>query len=179
MLLFTGAITSILKQSAVSFEQMPSISALIHTCNNEHTLGRALETLRPCDEIIVVDHASADNTVKVAHQYGATVVAAVTGVEEGAYSVHCRHDWVLCLQPDESISEGLEAALFDWKHKDQEEEAAFSVGLREESGEAWSPLAAETRLVNRLKVNWQSALPPQFENARQLQGDLLRFKRDV
>lgn len=104
---------------------MPSISALIHTCNDEHSIGRTLETLRPCDEVLVIDHASSDGTVKTAQQYGATVIAAVAGVEDGAYAVHCSNDWVLCLQPNESLSETLESALFEWKDQQQDSAAAF------------------------------------------------------
>ena len=33
---------------------MPKITALIHASNNERCLGRALDSLRPCDEVIVV-----------------------------------------------------------------------------------------------------------------------------
>jgi glycosyltransferase involved in cell wall biosynthesis len=163
----------------VSFLAMPSISALIHACNDEHSLGRTLETLRPCDEMIVIDHDSKDGTVKVAHQYGANVIAAVSGVEDGAYAVHCSHDWVLCLRPDESISERLETALFDWKDNKQATAVAFSIPLREETQDGWHPLSAETRLVNRQKINWQGAIPPHMADAEVISGDILRLKPDV
>jgi glycosyltransferase involved in cell wall biosynthesis len=37
---------------------MPQLTALIHTHNDELRLGRALESLRPCDELLIFDHGS-------------------------------------------------------------------------------------------------------------------------
>jgi glycosyltransferase involved in cell wall biosynthesis len=90
------------------------ISALIHTCDNEGSLGRALDSLRPCDEVIVVDHGSRDETVKVAKEHGAKVINAVPGVSNGAYAQNTRNQWVLCLLPHEAIAEDLEASLLEW-----------------------------------------------------------------
>ena len=69
------------------------ISALIHTCDNAGSLGRALDSLRPCDEVIIVDHGSRDETVKVAKEHGAKVINAVPGVSTGAYAQNTRHCW--------------------------------------------------------------------------------------
>ena len=55
---------------------MPSITAVLHTENDALRLGRALETLYPCDDIVVIDHESRDATVRIARQYGAKVVDA-------------------------------------------------------------------------------------------------------
>src|SRR5688572_10865315 len=93
------------------------VSALIHSLNDERTLGRTLEVLRACEDIVVVDHGSTDNTIHVARQYGARVIPGVAGVDRGAYAVDCLNDWVLCLLPTETINEGLEAALFEWKQQ--------------------------------------------------------------
>ena len=82
------------------------ISALIHTCDCEHSLGRALDSLRPCDEVIVVDHGSCDETVKVAREHGARVITAVPGVDRGAYAQDARNHWVLCLLPQEALAVG-------------------------------------------------------------------------
>ena len=48
---------------------MPSITALIHTSNDALRLGRLLETLYPCDTIVVVDHRSQDKTLRLAREY--------------------------------------------------------------------------------------------------------------
>ena len=44
------------------------ISATIITCNEERNIARAIESLRCCDEILVVDSGSVDRTVEIARQ---------------------------------------------------------------------------------------------------------------
>src|SRR2546429_9337423 len=58
---------------------MPSITALLHTENDALRLGRTLETLYPCDDVIVVDHGSRAGTVRPACQDGAREVSASRG----------------------------------------------------------------------------------------------------
>lgn len=157
---------------------MRKLSALMHAHNEGKRLGRTLETLRPCDEVVVVDHGSSDDTVRVARQYGAKVVKAVPGVDKGAYAIDCRHDWVLCLEANESLTESLEASLFEWKQKNESDTAqpAFNIGLRVDTGSGWEERSPQTRLVNRNQINWQGALPPNMETAPVLEGKLLRFE---
>lgn len=154
---------------------MPSFSVLIHATRNPAELGRLLETLRPADEVIVVDHVGDEATQKVIRQYGSRLVQAVPGVDQGAYAVNCRNDWVLCLQATESLSEALEASLFEWKRSDQDPAHSFSIPIREQRGQTWTSLPAETRLVNRCTVNWQGKLPPPLDASIPLAGDLLRI----
>jgi glycosyltransferase involved in cell wall biosynthesis len=154
---------------------MPGISALIHTSNDERRLGRTLETLRPCDEIVIVDHASEDSTAKVARDYGAKVIAAVTGVQNGAYANDCKHDWVLCLLPAESLTETLEATLLEWKTNAPPEGSTAGYAVRIRSSENGQTISQELRLVNRTKLNWQGITPEATGDLPVLDGDLLRF----
>ncbi len=139
-------------------------------------MGRLLDSLRPCDEVLVIDDGSQDDTGKIAREHGATVRTAVAGVVPGAYLVDARHDWLLCLCPNEALSEGLEAALFEWKDLDPGEAVAFSLPVRKESDAGWKRCTPETRLVNRNRINWTGDLPPYDPSARVLTGDLLRFR---
>jgi len=97
------------------------ISALIHAYDNERSLGRTLDSLRPCDEVIVVDHNSNDDTAKIAREHGARVITGVPGVDRGAYSQDARNQWILCLLPQEALAEELEASLFEWSEAEHEE----------------------------------------------------------
>ena len=58
----------------MSFEP-PSISAIIPTYNEEHTIGRLLENLKElgAEEVIVADGISADRTVEIASAYARVI----------------------------------------------------------------------------------------------------------
>ncbi|HZD95421.1 MAG TPA: glycosyltransferase [Candidatus Sulfotelmatobacter sp.] len=151
------------------------ISALIHACDNEHSLGRALDSLRPCDEVIVVDHGSKDETVKVARAHGARVIPAVPGVDRGAYAQDARNQWIFCLLPQEALAEELEASLFEWSEIEHEDGLGFSIIIREQNGAGWKSLPAEMRLANRKQINWTGDLPPVHPQAPALAGHILRI----
>ena len=156
---------------------MPAISALLHTANDAMRLGRALETLRPCDEILVVDHGSNDMTLHIAREYGAHILAA--GVSSVDYLQAARNDWILCLEPREALTEGLEASLYEWKSRlpSQVTGMAFSVFLREETVEGWLSLPSpQTRLVSRGWNRWDGHLPADQPSTIALEGELLRFR---
>jgi glycosyltransferase involved in cell wall biosynthesis len=154
---------------------MPKISALIHTRNDAERLGRLLETLRPCDQVLIIDDSPDDSVEKIAHQYGADVRKCIPGVTPGTYSMDAVHEWILCVLPNESLSEGLEASLFSWKEGEPKREDIFSMTVREEKDGQWAEHPAEVRLINRCCVNWTGTLPPNLENAFVLPGHLLRF----
>ena len=161
---------------------MPAITALLHTRNDALRLGRALETLLPCDEIVVVDHGTHYSTRRIAREYGARVVSAKPDITPSQCLHLARHDWILCLEPRESITEMLSASLFEWKAEWKPEAqtvpetAAFAVFLREETPHGWqsNPLP-QTRLVPRSWSRWQGLLPATEPSAIALEGALLRF----
>jgi glycosyltransferase involved in cell wall biosynthesis len=162
---------------------MPSITALLHTTNDALRLGRALETLLPCAEILIVDHHSSDATRRIARAYGARVVAAENPDKVDRYLDLASHDWILCIEPAESINENLQASLFEWStlpsHRVASPAAgalAFSVFVREQTGEHWLDFPApQTRLVPRNWPRWHGRLPAHEPSAVALEGELLRF----
>ncbi|MGZ7077558.1 MAG: glycosyltransferase [Candidatus Angelobacter sp.] len=155
------------------------ISALIHTCDNARSLGRALDSLRPCDECIVVDHGSRDETVKVAKEHGAKVINAVPGVSNGAYAQNARNQWILCLLPQEAIAEDLEASLLEWSEAEQDpNQMGFNMAIREENGTGWKSLDAEMRLANCKQINWTGDLPPANPHSPVLAGHILRIPEE-
>jgi hypothetical protein len=157
---------------------MPPFTALLHTANDALRLGRALETLFPCSEIIVVDHHSVDATQRVAREYGSRIVLA-DNATVSRYLDLARHDWVLCLNTAESLTEALQASLFEWSLLPAAAVAgaqAFSVLAREQVGEDWRDFPApETRLVPRNWTFWSGRLPAHQPSAVALEGALLRF----
>lgn len=159
---------------------MPPITALLHTKNDALRLGRTLEMLLPCSEILIVDHHSEDATERVARQYGARIASAGGPVASSHYLDLAVHDWILCMKPGESFSESLQANLFEWSvqpgNGGSGNHPGFSVRVREQSGELWRELPApETRLVPRGWTLWHGEFPASTPSAIPLAGDLLRF----
>jgi hypothetical protein len=156
---------------------MPPITAILHTHNDGLRLGRALETLRPCDQILIIDHGSTDQTLRIAREYGANIHAA--GPSSLDILHWARHDWLLCLLPTESLSESLEAALFEWKlypPQDVSAVPACSAFACEETSDGWSEVTPTTRLVPKNWPRWDGVLPIYDANTMLLQGNLLRFR---
>ena len=155
---------------------MPKISALLHTHNDALRLGRALDSLRACDEVLVIDDDSEDNTAQVAHEHGAVFKSAIPGVSFGAYAMDASHDWVFCLRPNESLSDDLEASLFEWKSEQPDEGVAcYGISIREQNGNGWQSCPPEVRLVNRKLMNWVGEMPSGEKCDKILSGDLLCF----
>src|SRR5215475_4755319 len=102
---------------------MPPIAAILHTRNDALRLGRALESLRVCDEVLILDHESTDQTLRVAHEYGAKVIP-IRSWQHVIPAECCR--WCLLVQPSEAISEGLEAALYEWKLRSETDVAEIT-----------------------------------------------------
>ena len=159
---------------------MQSLTALLHTYNDELRLGRCLEGLYPCDQVLIIDHGSSDGTLHVAREYGARVVEAAPGNSQDSYRRMAGAAWILCLESRESLTEALAASLYEWKSQALSEFAAgpqaFSVFVREETAAGWvDHAAAQTRLVPAGWDRWRGALPEHDPLAVALEGELLRF----
>jgi len=157
---------------------MPKLTALLHTHNDALRLGRALDSLRSCDEVLIIDDDSDDDTERIAREHGAHFKKAIPGVTPGAYVMDAEHEWILCLRPNESLSDDLEASLFEWKEREVEPNVAcFGVPIRQENGAGWKKLPPEVRLVNRTRMNWVGEMPPEQACNALLNGDLLSFQQ--
>lgn len=155
---------------------MPKITAVLHTHNDALRLGRALDSLRPCDEVVIIDESSEDGTVRVAQEHGARVESAIPGVTPGAYVMDATHPWILIVRPDEALSDDLEASLQEWKQREPNNGVAcYKVSIREQKEDRWEQGQPAVRLVNRELVNWVGEMPPNQTCETTLQGDLLRF----
>ncbi len=135
-----------------------------------------MQSLRPCDEVLVIDDCSDDETAAVAREYGATLKTAIPGVTAGAYAMDAANEWILCLRPNESLSDDLEAALFEWKQREDDGHiACYNVPVREENGYGWQEATPQVRLFNRTKINWIGDMPGDPNCDATLTGDLLSF----
>lgn len=86
------------------------LSACVITYNETDRIGACLASLAFCDEIIVVDSHSIDATRELAIAAGARVIErdwpGYRSQKQFAVDAAC-HDWVLCLDADERISNTL------------------------------------------------------------------------
>ena len=83
------------------------ISATIITYNEERNIARVIESLRCCDEILVLDSGSIDRTVEIASKLGARVVEASWhgyAAQKNIAAELAQNDWILSLDADESLS---------------------------------------------------------------------------
>jgi glycosyltransferase involved in cell wall biosynthesis len=89
----------------------PPLTALVSSRNEGHLLGRCLDSIAFCDEIIVIDIDSDDDTAEVARKHGARVlrhpwvpIAERARLELGG---EARNEWLLFLDPDEVFAPRL------------------------------------------------------------------------
>jgi len=92
----------------------PHVSACIITRDEEDRLGPCLDSLDWCDELLVVDSHSTDQTRQLAAARGARVIERdwPGHVAQKEFAVRAaRHDWVFCIDADERVSPELRAAI--------------------------------------------------------------------
>lgn len=90
------------------------ISACIITFNEADRIADCIASLAFCDDIVVVDSGSTDQTRAIAEGLGARVLQRpFDGFRsQKQFAVdQARHDWVLCLDADERVSPELRAAI--------------------------------------------------------------------
>lgn len=88
----------------------PPISAVIIAFNEGHQIERALRSVAWCDEIVVVDSQSTDDTVDICRSFGARVITQPFlgyGPQLQFAEMQCSHNWLLRLDADETISPEL------------------------------------------------------------------------
>lgn len=92
----------------------PPISASIIAFNEADRIGACIASLAFCDDIVVVDSGSTDGTVALAESLGARVIyRQFDGFRsQKQFAVEqARHDWILALDADETVSDRLRADI--------------------------------------------------------------------
>ncbi|MBI2731653.1 MAG: glycosyltransferase family 2 protein [Sphingobacteriales bacterium] len=94
---------------------MTPLSVVIITYNEEKNIGRCISSVKNiADEIIVLDSFSADNTVSIAKEMGATIYQQPFAgyIEQKNKALgFARHQYVLSLDADEAIDAELEKSI--------------------------------------------------------------------
>lgn len=90
------------------------LSAVIITHNAARQLAGCLESVAFCNEVLVIDSGSTDDTVALAKTHGARIIGQAWlgyGPQKHFAVQQAANDWVLCLDADERISPALRASI--------------------------------------------------------------------
>jgi glycosyltransferase involved in cell wall biosynthesis len=165
------------------------ITATIITLNEERNIARAMESLRCCDEIVVVDSRSNDRTPEIAAKLGARVIDSEWGgyARQKNYAAECAaNDWILSIDADEALSEALEGEIWQIKKNGAQFDAYTVPRLAQYMGKwilhsGWYP-DRKVRLYDRRKARWIGEFVHESVqvNGRvgHLDSDLLHFTCD-
>jgi glycosyltransferase involved in cell wall biosynthesis len=137
------------------------ISATIITCNEERNIARAMESLRCCDEIVVIDSGSIDRTPEIAANLGACVIDSPWGGyarQKNLAAEKAANDWILSIDADEALSEALEGEIWQIKKNGPQFDGYTMPRLAQYLGRwilhsGWYP-DRKVRLFDRRKAKW-------------------------
>lgn len=94
----------------------PPVSVLVLTLNEEINLPRCLDSLRWCDDVVVLDSGSTDRTIEIARDFGARIVERpfdnwASHQNWALQSIAFRHPWVYYSDADEVVTPELREEL--------------------------------------------------------------------
>jgi glycosyltransferase involved in cell wall biosynthesis len=145
------------------------ISAAIITLNEEDNIGDCIESLSWVDEVVVVDSLSKDQTKAIAESMNANVIdqAFLGHVKQKQLAVDsCSYDWVICLDADERVTDGLKKEIVNlFSHTPPDElKAGYTVPRRSYHLGRWILHGGwypdrNIRLFNRNKGHWTGVNP--------------------
>ncbi len=92
-------------------DKLPKISAIIITKNEENNISDCLASVSWCDEIIVVDSGSTDNTIELCRKYTDKILITTDwpgfGIQKNRALEMATSEWVLSIDADERVTQVL------------------------------------------------------------------------
>lgn len=169
-----------LPQHGIPITRAP-ISCCIVCFNEEANIRRCLESVKWCDEIIVVDSFSTDRTVEICRAYTAHIIQrAWPGyVEQKRFALaQATHEWVLNVDADEEVSPELRHEIIGVLQRNDAAVDGFYVPrlvyyLGYWWWRGWYP-GYRLRLFRKAKVRWGGVNPHEKVELLHGQGDRLR-----
>jgi glycosyltransferase involved in cell wall biosynthesis len=167
-----------------------TISAFIVCLNEERQIRRALESVKWCDEIVVVDSGSKDATLDICREYECRIFSRPWPgyVAQKRFALEqCKMEWVLNLDADEEVSSELKTAIFNLLQNDTKKvngylisRVVFFLGKWWRRG-CWYP-EYRLRLCRRAFTKWGGTDPHEKASVegevRKVLGDLHHFTYD-
>ncbi len=162
------------------------ISCCIICFNEELHIRRCLESVKWCDEIVVVDSFSTDRTLDICRQYTKHIIQRPWPgfVEQKRFALsQTSHEWVLNIDADEEISPELQREILHVLDRNDPAVDGFFVPrlvyyLGRWWHRGWYP-GYRLRLFRRTKVRWGGVDPHEKVllrgQADRLAGDLYHY----
>lgn len=171
----------------------PFISAFIICKDEERYIRAALDSVKWCDEIVVVDSGSTDRTLEICAEYTDRIYKRGWPgfVAQKQFALdQCRGQWVLCVDADEVVSPELMASMQAVLAEDRKVKSdvngywvpriVFFLDRWWKKG-GWYP-EYKVRLFRRSNTTWGGTDPhehPLVEGKiERLSGDLLHYTYD-
>jgi len=161
------------------------LSAVLITKDEEERLPAAIESVRFCDEIVVVDSGSTDRTRDIAGAAGARVIVNAPWpgfvVQRNVAVDAARHDWVLALDADERVTPALREEIQAVRARGFEGCGGYRIPRvahylgRWIRATDWYP-DPQIRLFDRRRARWQGELV--HESVR-VQGTVGRMRAEM
>lgn len=91
------------------------ITAVILTKNEEKNIEDCIKSVSFCDEILVIDDMSFDNTIAIAEKYEVKIIRREMvgdyAAQRNVALEHAKHDWLLYVDADERVVDGLKEEI--------------------------------------------------------------------
>ena len=108
----------------------PTVSAIVVCFNEEERIGDCLDSLRWCDEVVVVDSFSTDRTAEICRRYTDRFIQRPwAGYREQKAYAHSQvtKEWVLLVDADERVTAELQQEIREVLVQDSEQYAGYAV----------------------------------------------------
>ncbi|MGL4449275.1 MAG: glycosyltransferase family 2 protein [Aeromonas sp.] len=164
-----------------------SITGVIITLNEEKNIEDCILSLKNiCNEIIVVDSGSHDNTVEKAKKLGARVFHQTylgDGPQKNFGLQHATNDWVFSLDADERLTPEIINEINQLSLDEQKVYDGFAMRRRNYIGSRWIKRCGWypdycTRLYNRKLTQFKDVKQHSFVEAKkvnQLHNDIIHY----
>jgi glycosyltransferase involved in cell wall biosynthesis len=99
-----------MSQAKNNLGQSINFSGIVVCYNEAHLLRQCLESIDFCQEIIIVDLGSTDNSLTIANEFGAKILyhdlVPYPNLPRQYGFKHARHEWIITIDPDEVFPKG-------------------------------------------------------------------------
>lgn len=160
------------------------ITGVVLTKNEENNIGECLKHLKFCDEVIVIDDNSIDDTRQIAEKFGAKVFVRDLNMD---FAYQCNFgigqaggDWVLFVDADERVTDALASEISNFQLSNSDVVDGFYVRRRDYM---WGRLLKYgennnqrlMRLIKKGSGKWKRRVHQYFE----VEGNVSKLKNFI